>query len=59
MRARITQTRTVVCGPGSIVEITQDQFLALGDAAQPVEKKAKGAKTAKAPVSNLDTGEKE
>ncbi len=43
MRARITQTRTVVCGPGSIVEITQDQFLALGDAA------------VKAEVSDLDT----
>lgn len=43
MRARILQTRTVVCGPGSIVEITQDQFLALGDAA------------VKAEVSDLDT----
>ena len=59
MRARILKTCTLVCGPGSEVEITQDQLLALGDAAQPVEKKAKGAKTAKAPVSNLDTGDKE
>ena len=43
MRARIRKTCTLVCGPGSEVEITQDQFLALGDAA------------VKAEVSDLDT----
>lgn len=38
MRARITKTCTAVCGPGSIVEITQDQFLALGDCAVAADK---------------------
>lgn len=46
MRARIEKTCTVVCGPGSIVEITQDQFLALGDAAVKTDD-----------VSKLDTKE--
>ena len=44
MRARIDKTATVVCGPGSIVEITEDQFMALGDAAVRLPD-----------VSNLDT----
>lgn len=43
MRARILKPCTVVCGPDSIVEVTQDQFLALGDAAVEAE------------VSSLDT----
>lgn len=62
MRARILKTCTLVCGSGSEVEITQDQFLALGDAAQPLEgkkPKTKKPKTPKKPVSNLDTGTKE
>lgn len=44
MRAAIKKTCTVVCGPGSVVEITRDQFLALGDAAVAVPEK-KPAKT--------------
>lgn len=43
MRARITKTCTAVCGPGSIVEITQDQFLALGDCAVAADKVSKSA----------------
>ncbi|MCI9402200.1 MAG: hypothetical protein HFF04_00815 [Oscillospiraceae bacterium] len=48
MRARIDKTATVVCGPGSIVEITEDQFMALGDAAVRLPD-----------VSNLDTDPQE
>lgn len=55
MKARIVKTCTVVCDAGSIVEITQDQFLALGDAAVKVSE----SKTAKTPVSKSDTGKKE
>ena len=49
MRARIVKPCTLVCGPGSIVEVTQDQLLALGDAAVALDKKG---------VSNLDTDPK-
>lgn len=62
MRARILKTCTLVCGPGSEVEITQDQLLALGDAAQPVEgkkPKTQKPKTPKKPVSKLGIGKKE
>lgn len=48
MRARIDKTCTLVCGPGSIVEITEDQFMALGDAAVRLPD-----------VSNLDTDPQE
>lgn len=48
MRARILKTCTVVCGPDSIVEVTQDQFLALGDAAVEAEVPKLDTKTKKA-----------
>lgn len=46
MRAQIVKTCTVVCSPGSVVEITQDQFLALGDSAveMDTEKRTQGEK---------------
>lgn len=54
MKAMIKETITVVCEPGSIVEISEDQFMALGNAAEAVtneklttEKPARKAKEKK------------
>lgn len=50
MTARIVKTCTVVCGRGSVVEVSQGQFEALGDCAVPVERKEEpeGGKPARA-----------
>ena len=57
MKARILKPCTVVCNEGSIVEITEGQFLALGDscekiseevvADEPKEEKTTAKKTTK------------
>lgn len=44
MKARIIKPCTVVCGAGSIVEITPEQFAALGAAAVACKPKKKGKK---------------
>lgn len=42
MKARIVKPCTVVCGAGSVVEITPEQYAALGDAAVACEPPKKG-----------------
>lgn len=37
MKAEILKRCSVVCEPGSIVEVSERQFAALGDFAQPVQ----------------------
>lgn len=38
MKAEIVQRCSVICEPGSIVEVSEGQFKALGDFAKPVGK---------------------
>ena len=40
MKAEILKTCTVICEPGSIVEVSERQFQALGDFAKPVKTEA-------------------
>lgn len=58
MRARILKTCTVVCGPDSIVEVTRDQFLALGDSAVEAEVSTLDTKPKKATPKKATTTKK-
>lgn len=40
MKLKIVKRCTVVCDPGSIVEVSERQALALGDFAEPIVEKA-------------------
>lgn len=52
------KTCTVVCGPDSIVEVTRDQFLALGDAAVEAEVSTLDTKPKKATPKKATTTKK-
>ena len=49
MKALITQKVTLTVEPGSIVEISESQFKALGDKAVTYKEEAKGEKPAATP----------
>ena len=44
MKVEILKACTVICEPGSIVEVSERQFAALGDFAKPVNEKAEAPK---------------
>lgn len=49
MKAEIVKTCSVICEPGSIVEVSERQYMALGDFAVPVKQKAETPEKKAAP----------